>query len=70
MVGITYVYIDTIFAFYGYVDLKKPPHPYCLGGCLGILVRTQAVMGVLYACYLLYLNIFSATEQVSHGKAL
>ena len=42
---------------------------FCLVGCLSMVVRTPAVLGVLYAC-VLYLHLFSAIEHVSHGKAL
>ena len=47
-------------------------HLYCLLTCLSMIVWTDAVLGVLYACALvfLYLHLFSAIEHVSHGKAL
>ena len=69
MVRITYVYIDTVFGSYGTFLLT---HLYCLVGCLNMMVWTNAVLGVLDACVLtfLYLHLFSATEHVSHGKAL
>ena len=75
MVRITYVYIDTVFTFYGYIlfffsFFKYPSlliswmfeHDcldiYCFG-CL------------LCMCFVfLYLHLFSATEHVSHRKAL
>ena len=46
MVGITFVYIEMIFAFL-WVLLKKT-HLYCLVGCLSTIVWTHAVLGVLY----------------------
>ena len=70
MVGITNVYIDTIFAFYGYFPFIS----FFL--CPSLLLSwmfghdwTHAVLGVLYVC-VLYLHLFSTTEHVSHGKAL
>ena len=51
MVGTTYVYIDTIFAFYGYVDLSNVfadflTHLYYLA------VWTHAFLRVLYVFYI------------------
>ena len=55
MVGITYVYIDTIFAFYGYTLFPFfYTSLYCLVGCLSMIVWTHAVWGVLYACVLCF----------------
>ena len=34
-----------------------------------MIIRTPAVLGVLYVC-VLYLHLFRAIEHVSHGKAL
>ena len=36
-----------------------------------MIIWTPTVLSVLYACvlYFLYLDLFSATEHVSHGKA-
>ena len=46
----------------------------CSVGCFSMTVWTPAVLSVLYACIqyfvFLYLPLFSATEHVSHGKAL
>ena len=44
----------------------------CLVGCFSMIVWTPAVLSVIYACilYFLYLPLFSATEHVSHEKAL
>ena len=55
------MWIDTIFAFYGYVDFF--PQLYCLVGCLSMIGWTHAVLGVLYAC-VLYLHLFSTAEHV------
>ena len=67
MLGITYVYIDAVFCFYGYFFKI---HPYCLDGCLSMIVWTHAVFGVLYTrvLYFLYLHLLSATEHVSLEK--
>ena len=63
MVGGIFVYADTVFGFYGYF--------LCLVGCVSMIMWTPAVLSVLYACFVrLYLHLFSATEYVSHGKAL
>ena len=44
----------------------------CLVGCFSMIAWTPAVLKVLYACVLYFciLHLFSATEHVSHGKAL
>ena len=63
MVGITWVYIDTISPFYGYI-LFLYTHLYCLVGCLSMIVWTHAVLGVLYAC-VLYFCICSCSVQLS-----
>ena len=63
MVGVIFVYVDTVFWIYGYSSL-------CLVGCLSI-IWTPDVLSVLYACFVfLYLHLFSTIEHVSHGKAL
>ena len=54
MVGITYVYIDTIFALYGYFFFFFYTHLYCLVGCFSMIVWTHAVLDVLYACVLYF----------------
>ena len=52
MVGITYVYIDTVFGFYGYSFLFFfLTHLYCLVGCLSMIIWTHAVLGVLYVYF-------------------
>ena len=64
MVGVIFVYIDTVHTFYGYSFL-------CLTGCSSMIIWTPTVFSVLYACFVfLYVHLFSATEHVSHGKAL
>ena len=62
IVGVKFVYVDTVYWFYGYSIL-------CLIGCFSMIIWTPTVLSVLYAC-VLYLHLFSATEHVSHGKAL
>ena len=65
MVGITYVYIDTVFEFYVYLDFFNHHLLFswmfehdCLDTCcFGCLI-----------CFL-YLHLFSAVEHVSRGKA-
>ena len=48
MVGITYVYIDAVFGFYGYLKIF-----FCyLVGYFSMIVWTHAVLGILYACVL------------------
>ena len=74
MVGITYLFIDTIFAFYGYIDLFGVfynrflllswifEHDCLDACCFGYL---------LCMCFkILYLFLFSPTDQVSQGMAL
>ena len=46
------MYIDVIFAFYGYVDFFLSTHLYGLVGCLSMIVWTHAVLSVSYACVL------------------
>ena len=58
MVGITYVYIDTVFGFYGYFLLT---HLDCLVG--HVMLFWVSYMNVF--C-ILYLHLFSAVEHVSH----
>ena len=60
MVGVIYVYVDTVFGFYRYF-LN------CLVGCFSIIVWTPAILHVFR---ILYMHLFSATEHVSYGKAL
>ena len=58
MVGIVYVYVGTVFRFYGYFFFK------CLVGCLSMIVWTTAVLGVLYAC-VSYFCICTCSAQLS-----
>ena len=62
MVGVIFVYADTVFGFYGYSFLY-------LVGCFSMIIWTPGALSVIYAC-ILYLHLFSATEHVSHVKAL
>ena len=58
------MYIDKIFALYGYfILLFLFTHLYCLVGCLGVIVLTHAVLGVLYAC-VLYFCICTCSAQL------
>ena len=65
MVGITYLYIDTISAFYGYfLFFFFLTHLYCLVGYLSMIVWTHVVLDVLYAC-VLYFCICTCSAQLS-----
>ena len=64
MVGITYVYIDTIFRFMGNAVDFFLTHHYCLVGCLSMIVWTHAVLGVLHVC-VLYFCICTCSVQLS-----
>ena len=57
MVGVIYVYVVTVFGFYGFF-LN------CLVGCFNIIVWTPAVLSVLFAC-LLYFCICPCSAQLS-----
>ena len=61
MAGVIFVYVDTVYGFYGYSFL-------CLVGCFSMIIWTPTVLSVLYVA--LYFDLFSAIEHVSHGKAL
>ena len=64
MVGVIFVYADTVFGFYGYSFL-------CLVGCFSMIIWTPAVLSVICMCFVfLYLHLFKAIEHLSHGKAL
>ena len=59
MVGVIYVYIDTVFGFCGFFGGWGGGGGglfgfffNCLVGCLSIIVWTLAVLSVLYACVL------------------
>ena len=55
MVGITYVYIDTIFGIYGHIDFVVVVVVVffftIFAGCLSMIVWTHALFGVLYVLY-------------------
>ena len=70
MVGITYVYIDKIFALYGNI-LSYPSLLLSWvfeNDCLDTCCFWMSYMHVFL--YFLYLHLLSAVEHVSHGKAL
>ena len=55
---------NTIFAFYGYVDLLPflfflyfVTHLYCLVGCLSMIVWTHAVLGVLLHVFCIFVLV-------------
>ena len=62
MVGVIYVYIDTVFGFYGFCFLLLFFN--CFVGCFSMTVRTPAVLSALYAC-VLYFCICPCSEQFS-----
>ena len=45
MVGVIYVYVDTVYGFYEFLFS-------CLVGCFSMIAWTPAVLSVLYACAL------------------
>ena len=57
MVGVIFVYIDTVYGFYGYSFL-------CLVGCFSMIIWTPAVLSVLYAC-VLYFCICTCSAHLS-----
>ena len=63
MVGVIFVYLDTVIGFYFFV---------CLVGCFSMIIWTPAVLSVLYAYVLhfLYLHLFSKIDHVSQETAL
>ena len=66
MVGVIFVYVDTVYGFYGYSFL-------CLVGCFSMIIWTPTYCFECLTCmclYFLYLNLFSSVEHVLHGKAL
>ena len=58
MVGVIFVYADTVFGFYGYSFFL------CLVGCFSMIIWTPAVLSVLYAC-VLYFCICTCSAQLS-----
>ena len=57
MAGITFVYVDTVYGFYGYSFS-------CLVGCFSTILCTPAVLSVVYAC-VLYYCICTCSAQLS-----
>ena len=65
MVGVIFVYVDTVYGFYGYSVFMLSwmfQHDYLDTYCFECLI----CMGFVF----LYLHLFSAIEHVSHGKAI
>ena len=57
MVWVIFLYVDTVFGFYGCSFL-------CLVGCFSMIILTPAVSSVLYAC-VLYFCIRTCSTQLS-----
>ena len=57
MVGVIFVYLDTVYGFYGYSFL-------CLVGCFSMIIWTPTVLSVLYAC-VMYFCICTCSVQLS-----
>ena len=57
MVGVIFVYVDTVYGFYGYSFS-------CLVGCFSMIIWTPTVLSVLYACAL-YFCICTCSAQLS-----
>ena len=57
MVGVIFVYVDTVYWFYGYSFL-------CLTGCFSMIIWTPTVLSVLYAC-VLYFCVCTCSAQLS-----
>ena len=57
MVGVIFVYVDTVYGFYGYSFL-------CLVGYFSMIIWTPAVLSVLYAC-VLYFCTCTCSAQLS-----
>ena len=57
MVGVIFVYVDTVYGFHGYSFL-------CLVGCFSMIIWTPTVLGVLYAC-VVYFCICTCSTQLS-----
>ena len=70
MVRITYVYTDTIFAFYGFIDFFFFTNPFLLLAWLSTIASARFGCLICMCFIFLYLYLFSTTELVSHGKAL
>ena len=61
MVGVIFVYVDTVYVFYGYSFLS-------LVGCVSMIIWTPAVLSVLYA-YVLYFCIFTCSAQLIKSQS-
>ena len=57
MVGVIFVYVDTVYGFMGILFL-------CLVGCFSMIIWTPTVLSVLYAC-VLYFCICTCSAQLS-----
>ena len=55
--GLFFVYVDTVYRFYGYSVL-------CLVGCFSMITWTPTVLSVLYAC-VSYFCICTCSAQLS-----
>ena len=59
MVGVIFVYVDTVYGFYGYSFL-------CLDRCFSVIIWTPTVLSVLHACVLYFCNcIWTCSAQLS-----
>ena len=58
MVGVIFVYIDTVYWFYGFFFF------FCLIGCFTMIIWTPPVLSVLYAS-VLYFCICTCSAQMS-----
>ena len=56
MVGVIFVYVDTVYWFYGYF--------LCLLGCFSMIIWTPSVLSILYAC-VSYFCICTCSAQLS-----
>ena len=64
VVGVIFVYVDSVYGFYGYSFL-------CLVGCFSMNFDTYCFECLICMCFVfLYLRLFSAIEHVLHGKTL
>ena len=57
MVGVIFVYVDTVYGFYGYSFL-------CLVGFFSMIIWAPTVLSVLYAC-VLYFCVCTCPVQLS-----
>ena len=82
MVGITYVYINTILEFYGYIDLSNGVFTFVwvfffyfhssllLSWMFEHDCLDTCCFGCLICMHFSFMSLYCATECVSHGKAL